>query len=168
MPSEPNHAGSPEEWLRYARSDLELARMTPSPDILLETLCFHAQQTVEKSLKAVLIARGIEAPRTHNIRRLLDLLPSTQEIPEEIQTAAALTDYAVVACYPGDLEPVEDAEYQEAIQIAETVLIWAENMIIAQAEQSALILPDIPPISPAQEDENSSQIPRNHHHAKFL
>ncbi|MGD0091486.1 MAG: HEPN domain-containing protein [Planctomycetota bacterium] len=50
--------GSPEEWLRYARSDLAVARKPCQPEILLETLCFHAQQAAEKSLKAVLVARG--------------------------------------------------------------------------------------------------------------
>ena len=45
-------AGSSAEWLRYAHSDLEIARVTPSPDMMLESLCFHAQQTAEKALKA--------------------------------------------------------------------------------------------------------------------
>jgi HEPN domain-containing protein len=122
-------AGSSEEWLRYAHSDLEIARVTPSPDMLLEGLCFHAQQTAEKALKAVLIALGIAFPRTHSIRRLLDLLPADLTVPEAIQDAASLTDYAVLTRYPGNLEPVDDEEYQEAIRLAETVLSWAEQTI---------------------------------------
>ena len=58
LPERPG-AGSSEAWLRYARSDLEIARVTPSPDMLLEGLCFQAQQTAEKALKAVLIALKI-------------------------------------------------------------------------------------------------------------
>ena len=69
-----HRAGSSEEWLRYAHSDLEIARVTPSPKMLLENLCFHTQQTAEKALKAVLIALSIPFPRTHSIRRLLALL----------------------------------------------------------------------------------------------
>jgi hypothetical protein len=49
--------------------------MTPSPNMLLEGLCFHAQQAAEKSIKAVLIDRGVSFPRTHNIRTLLELIP---------------------------------------------------------------------------------------------
>ena len=45
---------SPADWLRYAVSDLELARTTPSSRILLEALCFHAQQAAEKALRACL------------------------------------------------------------------------------------------------------------------
>lgn len=129
MLPEIHRAGSPEEWLRYAHSDLEIARVTPSPEMLLEGLCFHAQQAAEKALKAVLIALGIVFPRTHSIRRLLDLLPADLAVPEDIQEAASLTDYAVLTRYPGDLEPVDNEEYQEAIRLAETVLSWAEQTI---------------------------------------
>jgi HEPN domain-containing protein len=59
MPDEPVEKGSFQDWLVYARSDLELARRGKSPAILLETLCFHAQQAAEKALKAVLIHLGI-------------------------------------------------------------------------------------------------------------
>ena len=45
---------SPTDWLRYAVSDLEIARTTPSSRILLESLCFHAQQAAEKALRACL------------------------------------------------------------------------------------------------------------------
>ena len=37
-------------------------------------LGFHAQQAVEKGLKAILSLRGVEFPRTHNLSMLLELL----------------------------------------------------------------------------------------------
>ena len=128
QPEEPL-PGSPEDWLRYARSDLDLARAMPSGGILLETLCFHAQQAAEKALKGVLVARGSRCPRTHSIGRLLDLLAREAPVPEEVQAAASLTDYAVAARYPGDFEPVDDTEYREAIRLAEAVVSWAESTI---------------------------------------
>ncbi len=66
--------GSPKDWLRHAFSDLELAHIAPNKKILLEDLCFHAQQATEKALKAVLVANGIPFPKTHNIRTLLEFL----------------------------------------------------------------------------------------------
>jgi len=127
MLPENHRAGSPEEWLRHAHSDLEIARVTPSPEMLLEGLCFHAQQAAEKALKALLIALGIDFPRTHSIRRLLDLLTTDLNVPETVQETAGLTDYAVLTRYPGDLEPVTEEEYQEAIRLAEMVLSWVEQ-----------------------------------------
>jgi len=95
MPHEGHFLGSPADWLRYAYSDLELARVSRPPKVLFEGLCFHAQQAVEKAMKAVLIAKGIPPPKTHNIRTLLDLLPQEVIAPQEIEDAASLTDYAV-------------------------------------------------------------------------
>ena len=88
---------------------------------MLETLCFHAQQAVEKSLKALLISHSRSFPRTHNISILLDLTPSEVEIPDFVKRSAILTDYSVESRYPGDFEPVSKEEYEEAINIAENV-----------------------------------------------
>ena len=56
MLPETSAPGSPTDWLRHAYSDLALASITPSSQILLEQLCFHAQQAAEKALKAILVA----------------------------------------------------------------------------------------------------------------
>jgi len=129
MPHEGHFSGSPADWLRYARSDLELARVVRPDEVLFEGLCFHAQQAAEKALKAVLIAKGVPPPKTHNIRTLLDLLPQELVAPQEIEDAASLTDYAVTSRYPGDFESVDEEEYKEAVRLAETVVIWAERII---------------------------------------
>lgn len=129
MPSETIVPGSADDWLRYARSDLELARIERPAGALLESLCFHAQQAAEKALKAALVFRGDECPRTHNIRTLLDLLSPTVKIPEEVSEAAMLTDYAVELRYPGDIEPVEEEEHQQAVRLAEFVVRWVESLV---------------------------------------
>ena len=129
MPHEGHFPGSPADWLRYARSDLELARVVRPDEVLFEGLCFHAQQAAEKALKAVLIAKGVPPPKTHNIRTLLDLLPQEVIAPQEIEDAASLTDYAVTSRYPGDFESVDEEEYEETVRLAETVVLWAERII---------------------------------------
>jgi len=121
--------GEPKDWLRHARSDLELARMPRNSRILLEDLCFHAQQATEKALKAVLVFSSVSFPRTHNIRTLMDLLLEGLSLPEDAKGAAVLTDYAVMARYPGDFEPVTEEEYLDAVRIAEAALRWAENIV---------------------------------------
>ncbi len=129
MRLEEHGLGSAEDWLRYAESDLDIARITQSSRILLEGLCFHAQQAAEKALKAVLIAYSIPFPRTHNITALIDLLPQDIALPSEVEAAASLTDYAVLMRYPGNIEPVTEEEYHEAVRLAEVVVHWAETLI---------------------------------------
>jgi len=102
MPAEDRMPGSPPDWLNRARSDLNLARLSRPEGVLLEDLCFHAQQAAEKALKAVLVANSMAVPNIHSIRRLIDLLPANLTIPAEVQDAAVLTDYAVSSRYPGD------------------------------------------------------------------
>jgi HEPN domain-containing protein/predicted nucleotidyltransferase len=83
--SEPRHVretplGPPEslkEWIARAQSDFtamtELAR-SGAPGIR-DAIVFHAHQGVEKMLKAVLVARHVPPPRTHDLTQLLPRLP---------------------------------------------------------------------------------------------
>lgn len=129
MPPEERGPGSPAYWMQHARSDLELARIAPLPNVLPEELCFHAQQAAEKALKALLVARGIPFPWTHNLRTLLDLLVPVLAPPPEVQAATALTDHAVAILYPGAREPITDEERNEAVQLATDVVGWAASII---------------------------------------
>jgi len=57
---------------------------------------FHAQQTVEKALKARLCLHGITYPKTHDIRLLFRLLEdSHNSVDEQFYNLADLTDFAV-------------------------------------------------------------------------
>lgn len=127
MPPEQVEPGSPADWLRHARSDLELARVDLPPGVLREGLCFHAQQAAEKALKGLLLKRKILFPKTHNIRALLDRLPPDLPPPEDVAASAILNDYAVVTRYPSNLEPVSEEEYHEAVRLAKAVVEWAET-----------------------------------------
>lgn len=44
------------------------------PEVKFRLACFHAQQAIEKLLKAVLIFHGIEYQRTHDLHTLATLL----------------------------------------------------------------------------------------------
>jgi len=67
MSPEGRFPGSPADWLRYAHSDLELARVGRAPHVLLEELCFHAHQAAEKAIKAVLVAK-YRSPQLHELK----------------------------------------------------------------------------------------------------
>ena len=71
----------PREWLNRAESNLALAKNRVE-GAYLEDLCFQAQQAAEKSIKAVMIKRGIDFPYVHDLRRLLALLQDAgEEVP---------------------------------------------------------------------------------------
>ncbi len=121
-------SADPRRWLAYARSDLALAREgRQSADVFLESLCYHCQQAVEKSLKAVLIVHKVDFPRTHNLGTLVDRLPATAALTTAVSDdlLRGLSAYAILSRYPGDLEDVSQADYTEALDVATRVVEWA-------------------------------------------
>ena len=124
-------AGSPEDWLRHAKADLALAASPLPRDGLYSTLCFHAQQAAEKSVKAILVFRGIEFPKVHVLTRLIDLLPSDIIRTVDLLESARLAVYATAFRYPGegDEPDVSGYKYQEAVRLAKTVFKWASETI---------------------------------------
>lgn len=137
MPAERKGPGDPTEWLRRARSNLVRAQADRNlPGVLYEDLCFDAQQAAEKSLKAVLVHRRVGFPKTHDINVLLGLLrDSGVEVSDELRQADSLTEFAVGGRYPGLTEPVPRTEYEQAIELAQRVLCWAEFIILGPTEQ---------------------------------
>lgn len=121
----------PREWIRRARSNLAQARQGPvSPDILYEDLCWNAQQAAEKALKAILVARQIEFPKTHSIAKLFALLRTADvEPPAHLLEASELTRFAVATRYPGFTEDVGVEDYSRALALAEHVFSWAAAQI---------------------------------------
>lgn len=60
-----------EVLVRKAEDDANAMRLLADAEISDEIIGFHAQQAVEKWLKAVLGSRGIEFEYTHDLRRLI-------------------------------------------------------------------------------------------------
>jgi HEPN domain-containing protein len=66
----------------------------------LDTACFHAQQAVEKCLKAFLAHRNVEFPYTHNLAKLIEICAGLDPAFRSLLPAVApLTPYAVELRY---------------------------------------------------------------------
>ena len=113
-----SEVSDPRVWLRYAEEDYMMARSALRRKIPFGySACFHAQQCAEKLLKAILLAKGVPFPKTHDLLLLNDLCQQAGMIvPVELKDLNILSDYAVRARYPGD-EPSADDGY-EAVAIA--------------------------------------------------
>ena len=92
--SDPEHARL---LLEMAGKDFRaLQGMMDSETFADSIFSFHAQQAVEKVLKAWCSLKGICYPRTHDIERLFQLLEAGGvEVPEGFTFLAGLTDFAV-------------------------------------------------------------------------
>lgn len=113
-----------EEWINKAEGDRQTAirevKVIDSPN--WDAVCFHAQQAVEKYLKALMQQEKILITRTHDLTQLLRaLLPKFPDLEIQSDNLEWLTTFAVEIRYPGESAIEEDAE--QAVTIMEDVII---------------------------------------------
>jgi HEPN domain-containing protein len=95
---------------------------------------FHGQQAVEKGLKEVLAARGIEFPLGHDLGLLLETASGARiDLPPDAEKLDGLTIYAVQARYsnPFGLGPLDREHVAEQV---EAVGAWAECQLASPEE----------------------------------
>ncbi|MCJ7529856.1 MAG: HEPN domain-containing protein [Anaerolineales bacterium] len=119
------------DWLRLAKADLAIAQMVNDERIAVEILVFHAQQAVEKALKALLVQHQVEFPKTHSIGMLLNLCKGAgYDVPDDLGETATMAVYAVAARYPGTELDIDANDTREAAEQAWRLLAWVETQII--------------------------------------
>jgi len=91
----------PEVLLRKAKQDeLAVEKLIDDRDIEDDLLGFHAQQAAEKMLKALLAARAVDYPKTHNLRVLVELLSAEGiRLPEKLAEIDRLTQFGTTFRY---------------------------------------------------------------------
>ena len=100
------------EWIRCAEEDFDVAcallrRRTKTAS---NSVGFHCQQCVEKYFKAKLEEAGLNAPKTHDLVALLQLLLPLHPLWSSFAPSLRrLNDYAVKFRYPGHVASKSDA-----------------------------------------------------------
>ena len=100
------------EWVRCAEEDFDVAAalMRRRTKTAANSIGFHCQQCVEKYLKARLEEAGQNAPKTHDLVVLLQLLLPVEPLWASFAPALRrLNDYAVKFRYPGHVTTRADA-----------------------------------------------------------
>ena len=122
------------EWMKYSRTDAEVARqlyetMHPRP---LEIICYHAQQSAEKSLKAFLVQNNITPPKIHDLNNLLELCKNIDdEFTQLAASCAKLNNYSSMPRYPFEIE-IFEADAETAINKAFEMHEWVAKWIITR------------------------------------
>jgi HEPN domain-containing protein len=99
-------------------------RLLEIEPMILDSACFHSQQSIEKNLKAYLIYQGKDIEKTHNIIFLLDECADFDPIFAFIDPGN-INAYAVQGRYP-DSNIIPNADearyfYKLAIDVSLTV-----------------------------------------------
>jgi HEPN domain-containing protein len=121
--SESESARATRRWLQFAREDLDAARLYLNDHgIAPRIICWHAQQSAEKAIKAILVFNNVEFPYRHDLNLLLTLVPDSWETKHTKLDVSELTYWATSARYPGDLADATVGDASEAVQTAAALL----------------------------------------------
>lgn len=117
-----------------AESLLELAErdykafmiLVDDPEAHVSSALFHAQQYAEKTMKAVLVERGVVFRRTHNLVEIEDLLEAAGVSPfPDKDSLQSLNPYAVDVRY---VIGGKEMTREEAKAVVHAIRIWAGNI----------------------------------------
>jgi HEPN domain-containing protein len=111
------------KWIIKAMEDyktIENEFKLSEEEIVPSAVCFHAQQFVEKILKAYLTLKGRDFGKTHNLEFLLRLCSEEDKDFDKLDVGD-LTFYAVDVRYPDEFYTPSLEEAKEAFEIAKRV-----------------------------------------------
>lgn len=119
------------EWIEKAEGDYHSAlrefraRKFPNYD----SAGFHAQQSVEKYLKAILQKENIRFRKVHDLLALMELcLPVVPELEIHKELFAYLNPFAVAFRYPGESATREEA--RQAIKALQKLVPIFRNIFL--------------------------------------
>lgn len=121
-----------EDWLVKAKRDSDTAFLNHRNNGYTDTTCYFCHQTVEKALKAFLLATGVKKlPYIHSLPVLLAFCKKKdEEFVELTELCIKLNKYYIETKYP--ISPPFDYskdEAEEAIKSADEILKFVEKKI---------------------------------------
>lgn len=122
-----------QRWYRYAEEDLHTAQqLMVQPEHVPRHPAWLAQQAAEKALKAVLIREQIQFPRTHNLKKLHNLIPSDWRVSEVQADFDQLSQFAVESRYPENVPSVTEEEARAAVTDAQRIVRTVQEELDVQ------------------------------------
>ena len=121
MANDPVLIAETRSWFVKAAEDIGAGSLDlEAPTPFTADAVFHAQQAVEKTLKAFLTWHGQAFRKTHNLEEVGEqCLRIDGTLRDLIDRAAPLTEYAWKYRYPGEQARPTKAEAAESLAIAE-------------------------------------------------
>jgi HEPN domain-containing protein len=123
------------EWLEAASLDIENISHIIQNERLSGHVAFHAQQAIEKSLKAVIEEKGLNVPKIHSLQKLFAVCESFIDHTPDEELIIALDSLYIESRYPGELgllpggkpnQKQAQAFYDFAIQIHQIIKLQLE------------------------------------------
>ena len=98
------------EWLKAAKDDLDTIEELITEEHLTNIVAFHAQQCVEKSIKAIMEEYEIPFSKIHSLETLIEKLIDKIDFDIDNQIVLKLDKLYLDSRYPGDTGLLPDGK----------------------------------------------------------
>lgn len=92
-----------QDWLEAASIDIESTGYLLQNERLTGQVAFHAQQAIEKALKALIEENGDRVPKVHSLSKLFDSCSIYIDFQFDDDLVIALDSLYIESRYPGNL-----------------------------------------------------------------
>lgn len=119
------------EILDKAEKDMvAVEELMKSQRVSSDIIGFHVQQAIEKLLKVLLAANGIQYRKTHDIRELIDLLEDNGiKVPQTLSDLDEFTPYAIEYRYEDMSYEMEEIDINRSFQKIKELNIWVRKQL---------------------------------------
>ncbi len=122
-----------QEWLKASNDDLKTISKILDFDDLSHIVAFHAQQSIEKSFKAIMESEKIKIPKEHNLFKLKNFVKDTLEINND-DLLDTLNQLYIDSRYPSEFGLLPDGkptteEAQEFYEFALSIYEQVKNIL---------------------------------------
>ena len=127
----PDEVAEARRWLGEAEEELVVVEVLladkRSP---VRAACFHAHLAAEKALKALVIFRAVPLPKSHDLARLLQLLPPADASLLVRSDLVRLSPWTIEGRYPADLTEPSDDEVRSLAAASKQVVETARSLVV--------------------------------------
>lgn len=125
------------KWLDYANADLEAAEILmkhPKSSWSYQLAVLHCHQAIEKLLKTVIVSKGEEVYKIHDIVRLgemskLELSPESQEYLKELNAHYQPSRYPDIR-YKGHILKYNEETAEYHFEKTRELFLWIEKNLM--------------------------------------
>jgi len=124
------------DWIGTAKLDIEAMESMIRNERLTGHIAFHAQQAIEKSLKAVIEEDGERVPKIHSLSKLIELCTPFIKLSLNEDIIIALDSLYIESRYPGEFGLLPEGKpdlkqaykfYESAKMIYSSILNYLES-----------------------------------------
>ncbi len=120
-----------ENWLGKADNDLAFAKASLHESLeFYPQICFYLHQSVEKYLKAYILAKNLDLKRIHDLTELVRICTKHDpEFNKFYEAAKLLNPFYIGTRYPDFIISANKSNTEKALQVTEEIAVFIKSKL---------------------------------------